>query len=419
MADDPSARARTGAPTRSHQAPAPKAAQGGSVEPDRPARVQRQQPKGPPAQQAEHYELRDPSLELTYRAKTFEEITTQAEHLGASRVTAVHADGSRTPMQKIDGTWHSGDRLPARQKPPPDLLTTLDDVIDLSAGLEASLASGAPNSTRASAVQAPKRATPGGKASSKAQAQIDAKAERAAMVARIERALQDRYIIKRAPIKLGEMTIGSTEYRFRGDSARVAFTESNLRLTTDTNSPSVARSMVDLAQARGWTGLRVSGAEDFRRAVWVEATIRGVKTVGYEPNLGDLSLLRREREARQINRIEPTPEASPEAARPEAHTSQASPAAPPSASEKSSTRGGSRKTVIAAIDAILLEKKVPEAKRLAVLAAAEKQLAQMARQGPVPQVKVYDHGAERQAQIRTLAPDSKRQLDRAAPTQVR
>lgn len=419
MTDDPSARARTRLPSTGRQASSPEAAQGGSVEPARPGRARRNQPKGPAAQQAEHYELRDPSLDLTYRAKTFEEISAQAEHLGASRVTAVHADGSRTPMQKIDVTWHSGDRLPARQKPPPDLLSTLDDVIDLSAGLEASLASGAPNSTRASVAQAPRRATPGDKASSKAQAQIDAQTERAAMVARIESALQDRYIIKHAPIKLGDMTIGSTEYRFRGDSSRVAFTESNLRLATDTNSPSVARSMVDLAQARGWTGLRVSGAEDFRRMVWVEATIRGIKTVGYEPNLGDLSLLRREREARQINRIEPTLDTSAEAARHAAHASPAGPAAPPSASEKSSTRGGSRKTVIAAIDAILLEKNVPEAKRLAVLAAAEKQLTQMARQGHVPKIKVYDRGAERQAQIGTLAPDLNRQLDRAAPTHVR
>lgn len=414
MADDPSAQARTRLPSTGRQASSHEAAQGSSVEPARPARAERKQPKGPAAQQAEHYELRDPSLELTYRARTFEEIATQAEHLGASRFTAVHADGSRTPMQKIDGTW-----LPARPKPPPDLLTTLDDVIDLSAGLEVSLASGAPNSTRASAVPAPKRATPGNKDSSKAQVQIDAQAERAAMVARIESALQDRYIIKRAPITVGDMTIGSTEYRFRGNSSRVAFTESNLRLTTDTNSPSVARSMIDLAQARGWTRLRVSGSEDFRRMVWVEATSRGVKTVGYEPNLGDLSLIRREKEARQINRIEPTPETSSDAGRHAARANPAGPAAPPSASEKSSTRGGSRKTVIAAIDAILLEKKVPEAKRLAVLAAAEKQLSQMARQGHVPKVKVYDRSAERRPQVSTPSPDLNRQLDRAAPTHAR
>jgi hypothetical protein len=114
-------------------------------------------------------------------------------------------------------------------------------------------------------------------------------------VARLEAALMDRYIIKRAPVTMGDVTIGRTEYRFRGDTSRVAFTESTFRLATDTNSPSVARSMVDVAEARNWKALRVSGNEDFKRMVWLEASVRGVKTLGYEPNPGDLEVLKRER----------------------------------------------------------------------------------------------------------------------------
>jgi hypothetical protein len=120
----------------------------------------------------------------------------------------------------------------------------------------------------------------------------------------------DRYIIKRAPVTMGDVTIGRTEYRFRGDTSRVAFTESTFRLATDTNSPSVARSMVDVAEARNWKALRVSGNEDFKRMVWLEASVRGVKTLGYEPNPGDLEVLKREREARLVNRIEPARDAS-------------------------------------------------------------------------------------------------------------
>src|SRR5207244_12697011 len=131
----------------------------------------------------------------------------------------------------------------------------------------------------------------------------DAQAERAALVARLEAALTDRYIIKRAPVTVGHATIGHTEYRFRGDPSRVAFTESTFRLATDTNSPSVARSMVDVAEARNWKALRVSGHEEFRRLVWFEASLRGVKTIGYEPMPSDLAWLRSERETRQANRI--------------------------------------------------------------------------------------------------------------------
>ena len=142
-------------------------------------------------------------------------------------------------------------------------------------------------------------------ADAKAIAKIDAQAERAALVARLEAALMDRYIIKRAPVTVGDVTIGRTEYRFRGDTSRVAFTESTFRLATDTNSPSVARSMVDVAEARNWRALRVSGNEDFKRMVWLEASVRGVKTLGYEPNPADLEVLKKEREARLVNRIEP------------------------------------------------------------------------------------------------------------------
>ena len=240
----------------------------------------------------------------------------------------------------------------------------------------------------------------------KTVAKIDPQAERAALVARLESALMDRYIIKRAPVTMGDVTIGRTEYRFRGDTSRVAFTESTFRLATDTNSPSVARSMVDVAEARNWKALRVSGNEDFKRMVWLEASVRGVKTLGYEPNPGDLEVLKREREARQVNRIEPARDASSSAA-----------AAP---AEKTSARGGGgRKAVLAAIEAVLVAKKVPEKHRAAVMAAATEKLAQRIRDGQVPKVKVYDRAAPSQRPVVVPTPEMQRSRDRAAPAPVR
>jgi hypothetical protein len=161
-----------------------------------------------------------------------------------------------------------------------------------------------------------KAPAPTEQADAKSIAKIDAQAERVALVARLEAALQERYIIKRAPVTVGDMTIGPTEYRVRGDTSRVAFTEWTFRLATDTNSPSVARSMVDVAEARNWKALRVSGNEDFRRMVWLEASVRGVKTLGYEPSPDDLELLKRQRDARLVNRIEPDRDASSEREQP-------------------------------------------------------------------------------------------------------
>jgi hypothetical protein len=234
---------------------------------------------------------------------------------------------------------------------------------------------------------------------------FDAQAERAALVARLEAALMERYIIKRAPVTVGDVTIGRTEYRFRGDTSRVAFTESTFRLATDTNSPSVARSMVDVAEARNWKALRVSGNEDFKRMVWLEASVRGVKTLGYEPNPGDLEVLRREREARLINRIEPARDANSGTA---------------AAAEKASARGsGGRKAVLAAIEAVLVAKKVPEKQRAAVMAAATEKLAQRIRDGQALKVKVYDKAAPSQRPVVVPTPELHRTRQRAAPAPVR
>lgn len=234
-------------------------------------------------------------------------------------------------------------------------------------------------------------------------ARLDAQAERAALIARLESALVERYLIKRAPVTVGDLTIGRTEYRFRGEPSRVAFTESTFRLATDTNSPSVARSMVDVAEARNWKALRVSGNEDFRRLVWLEASVRGVKTLGYEPNPGDLEVLKKERESRLVNRIEPARDPAGDKA-----------AGAPN--EKGSARGGGgRKAVLVAIEAVLVAKRVPEKQREAIMAAATEKLAQRMRNGQAPKVKVYDKAAPSQRPVMTPVPEAQRTRERAAP----
>ncbi|WP_430421427.1 LPD7 domain-containing protein [Methylibium petroleiphilum] len=367
-------------------------AQGGTVEPANRAPVAIAKFQAPELEPGERYELRDPFAEVTYRANTFPDMVAKADQLGSTRFVAVAEDGKRTPIQKVDGAWQRGEQRPAPPERPLDPGPARDEVPEA--------ASAAPASRASKATAQPEQVD------AKAVAKIDAQAERSALVARLESALMERYIIKRAPVTMGEVTIGRTEYRFRGDTSRVAFTESTFRLATDTNSPSVARSMVDVAEARNWKALRVSGNEDFKRMVWLEASVRGVKTLGYEPNPGDLEVLKREREARQVNRIEPARDASSGTA-----------AAP---AEKASARGGGgRKAVLAAIEAVLVAKKVPDKQRAAVMAAATEKLAQRIRDGQVPKVKVYDKAAPSQRPVVVPTPEMQRSRDRAAPAPVR
>ena len=353
---------------------------GGTVEPADRARVAIRTFQTPEPESGERYELRDPFAELTYRSDHYQDMTAKADQLGANRFVVLDARGQKSFVHKIDGQWQ---RKETREpQPEPTRQKTDSNVIPLPSkdkGIET------PDTLAAQAT-----------------ARMDAQAEREALVARLEASLMDRYIIKRAPVTVGDVSLGLTEYRFRGDTSRVAFTESTFRLATDTNSPSVARSMVDVAEARNWQSLRVTGSEDFKRLVWLEAAARGVKTLGYEPNPADLERLKVEREARQINRIEPTRDASTQGI------------------VKASGRGGGgRKTVLAAIEAILVANRVPEKRREAIMVAAAEKLAQRIRNGQEPKVKVYDMAAPSQRTVAVPTPERQRSRDRAMPAPAR
>ena len=369
---------------------------GGTVEPANRATVAKERFQTPIELATPRYELRDPFAEVTYRTNSFPEMVAKANQLGSSRFIAVDAQGHRSTVQKANGRWQTDpavgpQNIPATERPA-SVAPARDDVEAPRSGARSAHV----ESTRETAPTPAIAAIPA----------LDAKAERAALVTRIEAGLAERYVIKRAPVTLGDVTIGNTEYRYRGDTTRVAFTESTFRLATDTNNPSVARSMVDVAQARNWKALRVAGNEEFKRLVWLEANTRGVKTLGYEPTQIDLDLLKRERDARLVNRIEP-----------ERNVASDTPVTGAAPKAKAAERGaGGRKTVLAAIEAVLVAKGVPERQREAVMAAAAEKLEQRIRAGQAPKVKVYDPAAPSRRPALAPTLDKQRTRERAAPT---
>lgn len=354
---------------------------GGTVEPANRAKVAREAFQMPNEPRGKHYELRDPFAEVTYRIDSFADMTVKADQLGATRFHAIGADGSRTPVVKVGRDWKD-----------PDTRATMSDRSTPAIDRASNVVPMAPSPT----------ATP---FTESVVAKIDADAERAARIAKLEAALFERYLVKRAAVKVGELSIGQTEYRYRGDANRVAFTETTFRLSTDNNNPSVARSMVDVAEARNWQGLRVSGNEDFKRMVWLEASLRGVKALGYEPQLADQELLKREREARSINRIEPAGQID----RVADNSS--------TANKKQSARGsGGRKAVLVALEAVLVSKGVPVKQREAVITAAAENLSNRLRVGQVHKIKVFDKNAPSQRIPVIPAREVQRTTERPAPT---
>jgi putative DNA primase/helicase len=71
------------------------------------------------------------------------------------------------------------------------------------------------------------------------------------------------------------------ENRFFFPDQTLAFVDRGTSLKAPTENMEVIRSLVVIAQARGWQAIRVNGTENFRRLVWREAVRQGLSVRGY------------------------------------------------------------------------------------------------------------------------------------------
>ncbi|PHM51247.1 DNA primase [Xenorhabdus sp. KK7.4] len=94
------------------------------------------------------------------------------------------------------------------------------------------------------------------------------------------------------------------KFYFQNKPDSLAFVDKGAKLQTKLNSHQVADSMVEIAEARGWSEIQVKGTEDFRREVWLQATAKGLTAHGYKPKEEDLARLKKLSSERGINEIE-------------------------------------------------------------------------------------------------------------------
>jgi len=85
------------------------------------------------------------------------------------------------------------------------------------------------------------------------------------------------------------------------DGAR-AFTDRGMRLTTASENTEVVRSLILIAEARGWCEVTVRGTERFRREAWFAGQKLGIEVRGYRA-----TEFERARLVRRINRQGPGP----------------------------------------------------------------------------------------------------------------
>lgn len=71
------------------------------------------------------------------------------------------------------------------------------------------------------------------------------------------------------------------KYHFQ-DGAR-AFTDHGNRLTSPSENSEVIKSLISIAQARGWSDVTISGTERFKKEAWFAARVAGLDVRGYSP----------------------------------------------------------------------------------------------------------------------------------------
>lgn len=72
---------------------------------------------------------------------------------------------------------------------------------------------------------------------------------------------------------------------------QLAFRDKGHKLLTKSSGAMVAASLIQIAKARGWTEIKVRGSDDFRRNIWLKASVQGLEVKGYEPKGSDLAVL--------------------------------------------------------------------------------------------------------------------------------
>ena len=92
-----------------------------------------------------------------------------------------------------------------------------------------------------------------------------------------------------------------------------AFRDHGHRLTATRTQPQVVRDLIAIARHRDWKVVRVQGAPEFRRDIWLSGNLAGLEVRGYRPTQRDQQDLTRRKE-RQVERSahrqgydEPTP----------------------------------------------------------------------------------------------------------------
>lgn len=141
------------------------------------------------------------------------------------------------------------------------------------------------------------------------------------------------------PDKIAKRFVQVRNKYYFPDGAR-AFTDGGNRITTNSENTEVVRSLIGIAQARGWAEITVRGTERFRKEAWFAASVAGIAVRGYNPNDVEQSRLVRTLAREKTAPVEPAAVDSPDADSTSRGAAGEETSARPSARESGADRGG-------------------------------------------------------------------------------
>lgn len=83
----------------------------------------------------------------------------------------------------------------------------------------------------------------------------------------------------------------------------IVFEDRKTSINTSRQDEKTVNAMIDIAESKGWSSIKIKGTEEFKQKAWLEASLRGIEIQGYQPTERDLATLQAEKESRSINII--------------------------------------------------------------------------------------------------------------------
>jgi len=73
------------------------------------------------------------------------------------------------------------------------------------------------------------------------------------------------------------------DFHFKEAPEKLAFKDKGNSLNTRNDGGTVSQSMIAIAKERGWSEIKVTGSETFKKDIWRKATEQGIAVRGYKP----------------------------------------------------------------------------------------------------------------------------------------